>query len=336
MNRFTLVRLPSLGEATARVKGDPSRRLFRAGGIDLLDRLKEGLEHPDELVELQSITGEEGRVLRGIQPTASGGWRIGALVTLGQLAAFEDLPSAYDALRQASRSAATPGIRNGATIGGNLLQRPRCWYFRHADLVCLKKGGYECLALTGDNRYNAILGGGPSFIVHASSLAPPLLALDAGVVIWNGEKIRTIPIDDLFAPPTVDPQREHTLAPGEVLMAVELPPAPPDQRSAYRAAKEKQSHDWPLVETAVRLRIDQGRLASVKVALGHVAPIPWHAREADAVLEGQAPSLELFADAARAAVAKAKPLEHNAYKVPLVQGLLRQTLHQCTDIPLPE
>lgn len=336
MNRFTLVRLATLEEARTRVAAAPQDRVFRAGGIDLLDRMKEGLDEPDELVELHAVSGEDGRTMRGIAKAEGDGWRIGALVTLAQLAGFEDLPNGYVALQQAADAAATPGIRNAATVGGNLLQRPRCWYYRHSDMLCLKKGGYECLALTGDNRFNAILGGGPSFIVHPSSLAAPLVALGAKVRVAGKSGMRVIDIEELFAPPTVDPKREHTLAAGEVLVSVELAAALPGQRSAYRFAKEKQSHDWPLGEAAVRCTVQDGKLENVRVALGHVAPVPWRSIEAEQVLEGKAPSAELFDKAAEAAMTKAKPLPRNAYKIPLTQGLLRQALHAAASIPLPE
>ena len=335
MNPFTLVRLPTLDAARDRVAAEPERRTFRAGGIDLIDRMKEGLDAPDELIELAAISGEHGARLRGIVATDDGGWRIGALVTLGQISGFDDLPSAYGALKEAASHAATPSIRNGATAGGNLLQRPRCWYFRHSDLLCLKKGGYECLAVSGDNRYNAILGGGPSFIVHPSSLGSALVALDASVTIAVKDGLRTVPIDQLFALPTVDPTREHTLADGEILVSIELPPALAGQRSAYHFAKEKQSQDWPLAEASVRCTVEGGVMREVRVGLGHVAPVPWRSKEAEDALEGIAPSAEAFAKAAEAALSVAKPLEGNAYKVPLSQGVLRYALHYATSTPLP-
>ncbi|MCA9706197.1 MAG: FAD binding domain-containing protein [Myxococcales bacterium] len=337
MNRFSIVRLPTLPATSARVAERPAERVLRAGGIDLLDRMKEGLDAPDELVELHAVGGDEGRALRGIETEGDGRLRVGALVTLAQLTEYEDLPPALGALAEAAGHAATPGIRNAATVGGNLLQRPRCWYYRHADLVCLKKGGDMCFAQTGDHRYHAILGGGPSFIVHPSSLASPLVALDAEVEIWKpGGGTRTLPIERLFVGPTVDPTREHDLQPGEILLALRVPKPAKDQRSAYATAKEKQSHDWPLAEASVRLRQAGGVLRDVRVALGHVSPVPWRSKEAEAVLEGQAPSADLFERAAVAATEPARPLAGNAYKVPLAQGLLRQALHHATGIALPD
>jgi len=339
MNRFSIVRLPTLKAASARVSETTKQtRVLRAGGIDLIDHMKEGLLAPDELVELHAIGGDDGRALRGIELHDDGRVRVGALVTLGMLGELPGLlPEGLRALVQAAGEAATPGIRNAATVGGNLLQRPRCWYYRHADLVCLKKGGDMCLAQTGDHRYHAILGGGPSYIVHPSSLGSPLVALDAVVLVRQLDgKTRDVPIERLFVGPTVDPLREHDLKAGEILLAVSLPAPAPGQRSAYAAVKEKQSQDWPLAEASVRLRLQDGKLRDVRVALGHVAPVPWRAKEAEAVLEGQAPSTDLFARAAAAATEPAKPLPGNAYKLPLVQGLLREVLHTAAEVPLPE
>jgi xanthine dehydrogenase YagS FAD-binding subunit len=336
MNRFRLVRLATLEQAGDRIAEDPANRVFRAGGVDLLDRMKEGIEAPGELVELQAISGEPGRAMRGISQADDGSWRIGSLVTLGQLATFDDLPDALAAVRQSAGQAATPGIRNAATLGGNLLQRPRCWYYRHAELDCMKKGGTLCLAVSGDNRYHAIFAGGPSYIVHPSSLAPALLALDAQAVVWSSGQAQTMPLAELFALPTVDPEREHTLGPADVLLEIRLPEPTAGQRSSYVATREKQSHDWPLVEAAVRCSIVDGKLRDVRVALGQVAPIPWRALQAERALEGQVPGADIFARAAEAETAKAVPLEHNGYKIPLVRGLLRHALHEATAIPLPE
>jgi xanthine dehydrogenase YagS FAD-binding subunit len=334
MHSFALIRPHTLAAARQRVQVSPEQRLLRAGGVDLLDRIKEGLEAPDELVELTSLQGELGRQLRAIEATDAG-LALGALVTLAQLAEHQGQGNGHAALREAAASAATPGIRNLATLGGNLLQRPRCWYFRSADLNCLKKGGSACLAITGENKYHAILGGGPSFIVHPSTLASALLALDARIEI-SGETTRVIPIAELFVGPKTDPKREHSLAPDELLTRVLLPPPGPAARSAYAVAKEKQSHDWPLAEAVVNLSLEAGVIKSARIVLGHVAPIPWRCPEAEAALLGQKPDAALFARAAAAALAPARPLKHNAYKIPLAQGLLREALHRAADLPLPE
>lgn len=356
MQPFALIRPKQLVRARQLVREQPEVRVFRAGGIDLLDRMKEGLDEPELLVELREVEElsasagmtEAAPLLPGDDPYPNFYFpdgklyaQIGALTTLAQLAATA-LPGA-EALTEAAGQAATPGIRNSATVGGNLLQRPRCWYFRNRELVCLKKGGDMCLAVVGDNRYHAILGGGPSFIVHPSSLGAPLLALDAVAEVQRGvpgdgaaQLTRQLTsIADIFVGPKQDPTREHNLEPGDVLTNIWIPIFE-GMRSAYQAVREKQSHDWPLAEAAVRMRLDGELMRDVRVALGHVAPIPWNAEQAAALLEGKKPSVELFEQAAEAALAPAKPLAGNAYKVPLSKGLLREVLHRASGLPLPE
>ncbi len=335
MKPFSLIRRTSLDDARAAVTAAPGRAL-RAGGVDLIDRMKEGLERPEALVELRSVTGEPAATMRGLTQGDDGAWSLGALVTLAQLAGFDALGPGLAAAREAAGSAATPSIRSMATVGGNLLQRPRCWYYRHAELVCLKKGGKYCLAINGEHRYHAILGGGPSWIVHPSTLACALQALDARVEVVGDEGARALPIAELFIGPKEDPSREHRLAPGEVLTRVMIPAPGPGQRSAYEAVKEKQSHDWPLAEAAVNVTVESGTIKAARVVLGHVAPTPWRAEASEAALIGQPPSAALIAKAAEAATEGAKPLKRNGYKIPLARGLVRATLHRALEVALPE
>ncbi len=336
MRPLTLIRPQQLDQVRKRVADDPGQRVIRAGGLDLLDQMKEGLLSPQELVELRYVSDTHGLAMRGIQQQEDQRWAIGALVTLSQVANFDGLPPAAKALREAAGSAATPGIRNTATVGGNLLQRPRCWYFRRADLQCLKKGGKACLAVSGENKYHAILGGGPSFIVHPSTLAVALTALGGVARVVGDGGTRELPMAELFVGPKQDPLREHSLAAGEVITQLLLPALTREHHSAYEVAKEKHSHDWPLAEAAVSVQLQAGKIAAATVVLGHVAPVPWKAAGAEQVLVGQPPSAELFAQAAQAATTGANPLKHNAYKVPLSQGLVRKALHRACNIPLPE
>jgi xanthine dehydrogenase YagS FAD-binding subunit len=346
MKPFELVRLPMLPEAQLHVSGDPVARRFRAGGVDLLDHMKEGLEAPAQLVELAHVDDELGERLKRIA-LESDAVEIGALVTLDRLAGmdFGTLDRSLvplDALREAAGEAATPGIRRSATVGGNLLQRPRCWYYRAAELVCLKKGGSQCLAVTGDHRYHAILGAGPSWAVHASSLATALLAFDAEVEVLPapaGARARPStqrrPLAELFVGPKEDPTREHRLAAGEVLLAIRVPRPKAGLRAAHGAVREKQSHDWPLVEAAATARFDGPMLREVRIVLGHVAPTPWRCTRAEAVLEAQVPTADLILEAARAELEHADPLPGNAYKLPMSRGLLRDVLHRMTGVPSP-
>ena len=336
MKRFSLVRPTTLAAAQQHLLDDPAAHAFRAGGIDLLDRMKEGLDEPAKLVELGAL-GDDGARMRGISSTKEGHFAIGSLVTLAQLADYDGLPAGLRAVQEAAGSAATAGIREAATVGGNLLQRPRCWYYRHKDLVCLKKGGSVCYAVSGENRLHSIFGGGPSYIVHPSSLGAALVALDARVSVAEpGGTSRIMPIDGLFQLPSKDPTREHTLAPGEVVLQVILPAPVDQQRSAYTAAREKQSHDWPLAEAAARVAIRDGVMHDVRLAMGHVAPIPWRLHSAEKALTGKKPTAEVFATAAELATAGAQPLRSNGYKVALSRGLVRQALHRATDVPLPD
>jgi xanthine dehydrogenase YagS FAD-binding subunit len=346
MKPFELVRLPLLPEAQLHVRGDAGARRFRAGGVDLLGHMKEGLEAPAQLVELAHVTDEHGERMNrvGLESDAV---EIGALVTLDRLTEldFGTLDRSLiplDALRQAADAAATPGIRRSATIGGNLLQRPRCWYYRAAELVCLKKGGSQCLAVTGDHRYHAIFDAGPSWAVHASSVATALLAFDAEVEVLpapSGDHARPstkrIPLADLFIGPKEDPTREHRLTAGEVLLAIRIPRPKAGLRAAHGAVREKLSHDWPLVEAAAVARFDGQLLRDVRVTLGHVAPAPWRCRRAEATLEGQIPTTDLILSAASAELELASPLPGNAYKVPMSRGLLRDVLHRMTGVPSP-
>ncbi len=333
MKNFSLLRPRSLDEARKALVDGAPKAAPRGAGLDILDHLKEGLPAPDALVELRRIEGETGLSLRAATAGADG-LELGALSTLSQLAESPILSGPYAALAEAAGQAATPSIRNMATLGGNLLQRPRCWYYRDRELVCLKKGGDLCLAISGDNRYHAILGGGPAFYVHPSSLATPAMALDARVRI-HGESPREMPLDELFVGPAEDPSREHRLAPGEVLTHLILPTPEAGARSAYFALREKQSHDWPLVEAAVALRLEGGTIRHARIVLGHVAPLPWRASEAEAKLVGQKPSVELFARTAELALAPARPMTGNAYKVPAARGALRHALHRASGLELP-
>jgi len=334
VNPFRLVRPRSLADAHAVLGADPRGTTIRAGGVDLMDRWKEGIDRPATVLDLRTAAAaEDARALASLSATATS-LAVGALVTLDALAETP-LPAAFAAVRAAAGQAANPAIRRQATAGGNLLQRPRCWYFRHPDLACLKKGGSRCLAAEGNNRYNAVLGGGPSYIVHPSSLATALVAFDGHAVVQASPgRPKEIPLGEFFVGPTERLDAETVLRPGEILLGVRVS-APAGARSAYDAVRERRLYDWPLVEAAVRLRVEAATLRDVRVVLGQVAPIPWRAREAEAVLEGRRPTPERLAEAARAAFEGARPLSDNHGKIAVGRGLVRRLLHQVTGVPLP-
>jgi xanthine dehydrogenase YagS FAD-binding subunit len=293
-----------------------------AGGIDLLDRMKQGIDAPGNVVNLKVLNG-----LDEIRLDATGGIRIGALVKLHAIATDAMIREHYTALAEAAGEAATPQVRSLATAGGNLLQRPRCWYYRHPDVACLKKGGARCYAVGGLNRYHAILGGGPSFIVHPSNLAPALIAFGARVKLQGPAGGREVALEHFFVLPKIDPRRENVLEPGEILTEIILPATASGTHSVYREAREKQSFDWPLASASVVIvRGDAGIVREPRIVLGAVAPIPWRSMEAESAISGRRIDARVVAHAADAALKPAAPLSDNAYKVPIAKALIRRAL----------
>jgi xanthine dehydrogenase YagS FAD-binding subunit len=318
VKNFVLLPVASLAEA-ARECAKPRTEL-KAGGVDLVDRMKEGLDTPERVVSISGIPGLD-RIAIG-SPS-----RIGALATLAHIADSAEVKRAYPALADAAGGAATPQIRNMATLGGNIAQRPRCWYYRSADFDCRKKGGNECYAQEGENRFHAIFDTDLVCVcVHPSATAAALVAYDASAEIVSPGGKKTVKLEALFAKPVSDPTRENHLQPGEIIEAVTLPAPSLGARSAYRKLKEKESFDWPLVEAAVALDLSGGTIRSARVVLGHVAQVPWRSKEAEEVLNGAKPTPEVIKKAALAAVSGAKPLSQNAFKVRLARVMLERTL----------
>lgn len=298
-----------------------------AGGQDLLTELKEHLAEPDALVNLKHVAG-----LDALSVAGDGSTTIGALCTLAAIEEHAEILHRLPALAQAAGTVASVQIRSQATLGGNLNQRPRCWYFRNEQALCLKKGGKECFSYGGQSKYNAILGGGPSYIVHPSDLAPALVALGASVELVSKKGSRTVALEKYFTLPSEsDVTRETVLQPGEILTRVLVPPPPAGARSAYLKFREKGSFDFALSAVALALVLEGGRIRDARVVLGGVAPIPWRAKGAEATLAGQAPGRALFEKAALEAVRGAEALAHNGYKIPLTKGLVIRALEElCT------
>lgn len=320
MKPFVLIHARSLSEA-ARATVRPDAEL-KAGGVDLLDRMKEGLDSPKTVVSISRIPGHDG-IETG--PPA----RIGALATLANLAVNPGLRKHYPALSDAAMGAATPQIRNMATLGGNLCQRPRCWYYRLEEFDCRKKGGADCFGHEGENRFLAVFDTDLlCCCVHPSAAGTALLAYGATLDIVSPTGRRALPIEEFFLRPTQDATRENTLKPGEVIESVRIPVQPAGTRSVYRKLKEKESFDWPIVETCVRVSIAGGTIRDARVVLGSVAPTPHRAKAAEAVLVGASPSKELARRAAEAAVGDARPLSQTAYKVRLARVELERALQQ--------
>lgn len=319
MHNFELAKAHTTEQARDLLAEKP-QSVLKAGGIDVIDHLKQHLIAPDRLVDLKSISG-----LDEIDVDRDGTLKVGALVTLAKVAAHDELKKSFPALALACGEAASPQIRNVATIGGNVLQRPRCWYYRLESYKCVKKGGDTCFAIAGMNRYNVIFGGGPAYPPHPSSAAVALVAYGASFVLEGPEGTRTVPAGEFFALPTVDPERENTLKDGEILTEIRVPSSE-GVKSAYAEVRERAGFDWPVVSAAVAVEAEGGSVKSARIVLGQVATIPWRATKAEEALVGQ-PLGEASAQAAgQAAVDGAEPMTNNGYKVDLVTALVRRVV----------
>lgn len=320
MNPFTYVNARSFKEASELMTGGRFKLpVLKAGGLDVVDRLKEGLLEPDALVNIRPLKIDDSPNIMA----ASGRIRLNATATLAELAASPILLKQAPVVAQAVHSAATPQARNIATVAGNLLQRPRCWYYRNEQFNCLKKGGDRCFALEGENKYHAIFGGGPCHIVHPSNLAPALTVCDATVYITGGTR-ETLPIADLFHMPAKGILDEHNLTPGEVVTHITLRERP---HSGFYAIKEKQSFDWPLVVACVSLDLSGETIQSARVCAGAVAPVPWRLDKVEKALAGVKATDD---DAIRAAAALsgegAAPMRDNGYKIKLLAAAVRRAI----------
>jgi len=297
--------------------------IFKAGGIDLLDLMKEGLLMPRHLVNLRTLPGFDR-----IRQESRGVLRVGANVTLAQLAADPLVRERYRALADAVAQSASPQIRQVATIGGNLLQRPRCWYFRSRHHHCVRKGGDSCFAFAGENQHHAIFDHNGCAMVHPSTAATALVALGASVVLTDVKATRRIVrLEDFFVRPETDIQRENDLRPGELLTSILLPPLAPGARSVHLHQGEKDSFDWPIADVAVVLDIGTDRVCrSAAIVLGAAAPMPHRARAAEAALIGNSIDEKVARAAGRAALTGAAPLTQNAYKLPIFETLVRRAI----------
>ena len=289
-----------------------------AGGTDLLSLMKERIETPARVVSLRNI-----RALRGVN-SQGGGLRIGAMASiegvLGSRAA-----SSYKSFLQAGRGITAPQIRAMGTVVGDLLQRPRCWYYRNGHgLLAMHEG--KSLVPNGENRYHAILGNkGPAYFVNASSFAPALISLGASVTVVGPEGEREMPVADLFRIPASESERENTLMPNEIVTEIVVPSASGWLTATYEV-RQRQLLDWPLVTASVAVRLRGGKIADARVVLGHVAPIPWRSSEAETALKGQALGESAGEAAGKAAVVAATPLSQNQAKVQLASVAVKRAV----------
>lgn len=329
MKTFEWVSPSTVSEAVNLLKSAPAVKDMDdearviAGGQDLLTTMKDYLTRPTRVVNLKSIKG-----LDRIEGDARKGLRIGALVTLAQLEDNTLVRRSFPGLAEAAHSVASQQIRNLGTVGGNLCQRPRCWYYRLEEAYCIKKGGSECFAATGENKYNAIFGGGPSFIVHPSDLAPMLVALGATANVTGTTGKRAIPLEKFFTLPTEgNIRRENVLRNDEIITDIQVPSSPYAANSTYLKFKERDSLDFALASVAAAVALDSKKTVSqARIALGGVAPIPWRVPKAENYLIGKTLNAEVLAETAKLALEGAEPMSKNGYKIPLTQTLVRRAL----------
>lgn len=294
---------------------------FASGGSDLLALVKERIVRPDVVVSLRTLRGADAIAATGSSLT------IGGEVTLDAISRHAVVRQRHAVLAEAAESVATPQIRNVGTISGNVAQRPWCWYYRNG-FPCYKAGGNQCFSFAGENQFHAIFGGGPSYIVHPSDTAPALMALEATFRITGPSGERSVSAADFFVSPRQNAQRENVLGEQDVIVAVQVPDPRPGTRSTYHKVLDREAWTHAVVSAAVVLEMDGDVCRRARVVLGGVAPIPWRLPEVERLLAGQRITEALAARAGDAAVAGARPLSKNGYKIPLTKGVVSRTLFE--------
>ncbi|MFL5241806.1 MAG: FAD binding domain-containing protein [Gemmataceae bacterium] len=323
MNNFTYYKPTTPEQAVALLDAKWGTTELLAGGTDLLDLMKEYIAQPSKVVSLGGWQEKSAISFgNGGRPAT-----ISADTTLAEIAAHGRLQELFPALTGAAGQVGGPQIRNIGTLGGNLCQRNRCWYFRDEHVNCLLKGGSKCFALEGENRYHAVFTQCQKcVIVNPSTLAPALIALGATADVLGPNGKRTIELAKFFQAPKSDKEREHILAPNEMVLSVTIPIPEGTIRNASYEVRHKQSYDWPLVQAAVAFKQTGGNASGVKIVLGHVAPTPHIAEAAAKAIEGKPVNEESAAAAGRAAAEGAKPLAQNGYKIRLIEVAVKRAL----------
>jgi len=319
MNKFVFVDCKTVDEALGEL-GDGAT--LKAGGIDLLDLMKEGIVSPPKLVNIRNVDS-----LRGIT-ISKDGLRLGPLSTLSEIADHPEIQQSYSALADAAGHAATPQVRNMATLGGNIMQRPRCWYFRSSDFDCKKKGGGsdECHAYAGENQYHAVMNNSTCAMVHPSSTAVPLLGMDAQVELTSKRGKRMVLMSEFHVPPEKSLINETVVQPGELITSIFVPVPEPGTRSAYQKYGEKESFDWPIADAGVVLVMDGALCSKASIVLGVAAPTPIRSKAAEAALTGKTIDEATARAAGKAAMQGATPLSQNGYKIQLFQTAIYRTV----------
>ena len=319
MKEFEHLNANSLNEALLFLEDENA--MIIAGGTDLLTAMKNNVLSPSRLVNVKTVPD-----LRYINYNNDQVLRIGALTTLDQIEKDEIIQKSFGILAQASGSVATPQIRNVGTIGGNLCQKPRCWYYRNPNFQCLRKGGKACFAVRGENRYNAIIGGGPCFMVHPSDTAIALIALDAKVKILGTDSEKVIPLEEFFVSPRVSHTKENVLKSSELIAEIQIPDQSPCSRGIYLKETERKTWDFAIVSVAFQADFDGDVVKDARIVIGGVSPTPFRAKDAEILLKGNIIDNHLSEAVSGSAVSKSKPLNGNSYKVSLARSLIKRAL----------
>jgi xanthine dehydrogenase YagS FAD-binding subunit len=329
MKTFTNRNPESVGHAVSIARdaiGGGRSVVFAGGGTDLLQLVKERIPNrpgsgaPDVIINLKGIAE-----MNGVSSRNDGGLAIGGLTTLSAVSANADVSARYNAVAEAAASVATLQMRNVGTIAGNVCQRPWCWYYRNG-FDCFKAGGNQCYSVSGENQLHAIFGGGPSFIVHPSDVAPALVAFDAVFYVAGSRGERSLAANEFFVLPRDDVRHENVLADDEVLVSIELPATSGNVRSGFRKLMDRATWTHAVGSASVALDMDGDTCRSARIVLGGVAPIPWRVEAAEQMLAGETITAELAEAVGRAAVEGAQPLTKNRYKVPMTQRLVERTV----------
>ncbi len=295
---------------------------IHAGGTDLLGCLRDGIMDVDKVVSLSALHD-----LRGVKETADGGLIIGALTTITEVSENPMILKKYPCLAQGASEVASPQLRNQGTLGGNLCQKPRCWYYR-GEFNCLRKGGDICYALGGEHQFHAIFGHDRICIItHPSDTAPPLAALAAKVRTMGPDGKRTLPVETFHVLPRKNPQVETVLKPGEVITYIELPRPAGNMRSSYRKVRARRSWDFALAGAAIALEMDGDRVIDGRVVLSGAAPVPWRAQSVENAIRGKTLDDATIKRAAQAVAEGADPLPENTYKLDLFKGVIEEELN---------
>jgi xanthine dehydrogenase YagS FAD-binding subunit len=326
MKPFSYVNPANEKDAVAALSPEYEKALPIGGGQDLLARMKDYVTQPDRLVNVKNLDATVTRV--------AGGLRIGSAMKMVDVAEHPEIGRLYPAVAAAAIEVGTPQIRNQGTVGGNINQRPRCWYYRNEEFVCYKKGGNRCFTPEGENQFHSIFGDGPSYIVHPSSLAVPFVAHDATFRLVGPKGERMVKAADYFTMPTKENvQRENVLQPDELLTHVILP-APGSVKSGHYEVRFKTSHDWPIAFATVLLSMNGSTVQGARIVMGAVAPVPWRSEAAEKALAGKPVTQATAVAAAEAALTGAEPLSRNAYKVEVAKTAVERAILQAAGLPI--